>query len=79
MKWWFILTYVEFVIVTSFLLCLLVIEYLKITCWGCLMDFMVRVGQQRVGVSWCIFFFLSLISGVRIMFIGCKVVASNAR
>lgn len=50
MKWWFILTYVEFVIVTSFLLCLFVIEYLKITCWGRLMDFMVRVAQQSVGV-----------------------------
>lgn len=59
MKWWFTLTYVEFVIVTSFLLCLLVIEYLKITCWGCLMDFMVRLGQRRVGFCGVIFFLVS--------------------
>lgn len=46
---------------------------------GSLMVFMVRMGQRRMGVFWSIFFLLSLISGVRFMFIDCKVVASNAR
>lgn len=36
-------------------------------------------GSAKSGGFLVYFFFLSLISGVRIMFIGCKVVASNAR
>lgn len=39
------------------------ISNLKITCWGCLVDVMVRVGQLTA-YFFGIFFFLPLISGV---------------